>query len=118
MTCHRIGRWPMRTMGFGTACESSRRRVPIPPQNKTTFIPTPEAALQPLANGRPGIPRAAVAAFMAVDRALARPGGQHGEPEGQMAVEPSTRCFVQRFAGSEGGSQASWREGQPAEHLR
>jgi len=25
-------------MGFGTACESSRRRVPIPPQNRTTFI--------------------------------------------------------------------------------
>ena len=67
---------------------------------------------------RPRIRRAAVAAFMAVDRALARPGGQHGEPEGQMAVEPSTRCFVQRFAGSEGGSQASWREVQPAEHIR
>ena len=33
-----IGRMPMLTSGFGMVSECSRRRVPRPPQNSTTFI--------------------------------------------------------------------------------
>src|SRR5687767_7699233 len=40
MTCHSIGRYPIGTMGFGMFSEYSRIRIPNPPQNKTTFIPT------------------------------------------------------------------------------
>src|SRR5689334_13482472 len=33
-----MGWWPIGTRGFGRSSEYSRRRVPIPPQNRTTFM--------------------------------------------------------------------------------
>src|SRR4051812_3477524 len=38
MTCQRIGRYPIETMGFGTLSPASRILIPRPPQNSTTFI--------------------------------------------------------------------------------
>src|SRR6266403_5582247 len=38
MRCQMIGRGPMFTIGFGTVSEYSRRRVPRPPQKRTTFM--------------------------------------------------------------------------------
>src|SRR4030042_6047448 len=38
MMCHRMGRFPICTMGFGLNSVSSLRRVPRPPQSMTTFI--------------------------------------------------------------------------------
>src|SRR5580693_1027787 len=38
MMCHRIGRPPTSTIGFGRNSVSSRRRVPNPPHRTTTFI--------------------------------------------------------------------------------
>src|SRR5437867_6643702 len=38
MRCQRIGREPMFTMGLGILSEYSRRRIPSPPQNSTTFM--------------------------------------------------------------------------------
>ena len=38
MLCHRIGRWPIGTIGLGMASEYSRSRSPRPPQKITTFI--------------------------------------------------------------------------------
>src|SRR5262245_26536536 len=38
MMCHKIGRSPTGTMGLGRYSVSSRKRVPKPPQNITTFI--------------------------------------------------------------------------------
>src|SRR6185436_20511681 len=35
-----MGRMPMLTSGLGMVSECSRKRVPNPPQNKTTFIPS------------------------------------------------------------------------------
>src|SRR5436305_701086 len=37
ITCHRMGRGPMGTMGFGMPSPYSRSRSPRPPQNSTTF---------------------------------------------------------------------------------
>src|SRR3569623_1081235 len=37
----------MLTIGLGTASEYSRRRMPYPPQNKTTFITSPFRLLDP-----------------------------------------------------------------------
>ena len=41
-----IGRCPTSTSGLGMVSEYSRRRIPMPPQNNTTFI---ERVLVPLA---------------------------------------------------------------------
>src|ERR1051326_8225917 len=38
MMCHRIGRPPISTIGFGRNSVSSRKRVPAPPHSTTTFI--------------------------------------------------------------------------------
>ena len=38
MMCHRIGRPPISTIGFGRTSVSSDRRVPSPPARITTFI--------------------------------------------------------------------------------
>src|SRR5689334_10176007 len=38
MMCHRIGRPPISTIGFGRNSVSSRNRVPSPPHRMTTFI--------------------------------------------------------------------------------
>src|SRR3990167_10496042 len=38
MRCQTIGRMPTLTKGLGIVSECSRRRVPSPPQNSTTFI--------------------------------------------------------------------------------
>src|SRR5258708_4729677 len=38
MMCHRIGRLPIGTIGFGRYSVSSRKRVPCPPHKITTFI--------------------------------------------------------------------------------
>src|SRR5438105_4267356 len=38
MTCQRIGRYPIVTMGLGTFSPASRIRIPRPPQKSTTFI--------------------------------------------------------------------------------
>src|SRR5262249_44552767 len=38
MRCQTIGRTPTLTSGFGTVSECSRRRVPRPPQKRTTFM--------------------------------------------------------------------------------
>src|SRR2546430_2649892 len=38
MMCHRMGLYPMLTIGFGICSENSRSLSPIPPQNSTTFI--------------------------------------------------------------------------------
>src|SRR5689334_22490457 len=37
MMCHRIGRPPISTSGFGRVSVSSARRVPYPPARMTTF---------------------------------------------------------------------------------
>src|SRR5580704_17494365 len=39
MTCHKMGRYPIWTMGFGTS-SASRIRKPWPPQKRPTFIRT------------------------------------------------------------------------------
>src|SRR5216684_1211828 len=39
MTCQRIGRYPICTMGLGMS-SASRMRNPSPPQKRTTFIPS------------------------------------------------------------------------------
>ena len=36
--CHRIGLFPIRTIGFGLNSVSSRKRVPFPPHKITVFI--------------------------------------------------------------------------------
>ena len=38
MMCQRIGRLPIRIIGFGMRCVSSPIRTPRPPQKITTFI--------------------------------------------------------------------------------
>src|SRR5579863_536790 len=38
MMCHKMGRPPISTMGFGRNSVSSRKRVPNPPHKMTTFI--------------------------------------------------------------------------------
>ncbi len=38
MMCHKIGRPPISTIGFGRDCVSSERRVPSPPARITAFI--------------------------------------------------------------------------------
>jgi hypothetical protein len=38
MICHRIGRPPISTIGFGRMTVSSLRRVPAPPASNTAFI--------------------------------------------------------------------------------
>src|SRR2546423_2821703 len=38
MTCQRIGRYPMGTIGLGVFSAYSRNRIPRPPQKRTTFI--------------------------------------------------------------------------------
>src|SRR5437588_13028318 len=38
MMCHRMGRPPISTIGFGRNSVSSRSRVPNPPHNTMTFI--------------------------------------------------------------------------------
>src|SRR5215813_407339 len=38
MRCHRIGLSPIGIMGLGTLSDTSRIRVPRPPQNSTVFI--------------------------------------------------------------------------------
>ena len=38
MMCHKIGRPPISTIGFGFDVVSSLRRVPKPPANITAFI--------------------------------------------------------------------------------
>src|SRR6476646_3266833 len=41
MMCHRIGRWPMSTIGLGRDSVSSLNRVPMPPARITTFTTPP-----------------------------------------------------------------------------
>src|SRR5712664_1526820 len=41
MRCHRIGRYPTGTIGFGIDSEYSRSLIPRPPQKITTFMPSP-----------------------------------------------------------------------------
>src|SRR3989304_2642426 len=41
MICHRIGRPPISTIGFGSSSVTSLRRVPCPPHRITTFIRSP-----------------------------------------------------------------------------
>src|SRR5438874_12795209 len=41
MTCHRIGRSPISTIGLGLCAVSSDMRVPYPPARITTFIKPP-----------------------------------------------------------------------------
>ena len=38
MMCHKIGRPPISTIGFGFRCVSSESRVPRPPASRTAFI--------------------------------------------------------------------------------
>jgi hypothetical protein len=53
MMCHRMGREPISSMGFGRVFDSSAMRVPLPPARMTHFIGrTPRGASSVLDTSR------------------------------------------------------------------
>src|SRR5262249_42255461 len=57
MTCHRSGRPPTSTIGFGRNSVSSRMRVPRPPHRRTTFTsPLVAEGFMGLQIGTRGVP--------------------------------------------------------------
>src|SRR5215212_3887927 len=116
MMCHRIGRPPISTIGFGFEIVSSESRLPTPPARMATFMLRPRPA--PLQLGRQAGPDHAAAEQLPSSRREndarilegGSPEGRGGRPQAPLRQRRLARGHEQLAA--DGGSR------EPPELLR